>query len=224
MTMAVQAQETFPALSAASGHLFVVTYPYSGASDVLETINGTEGVHVLGNIGRPIVPLAKVHAQLQGQATRAGGQTLRHEALGWAFAESIARNLLKSEGASGIVGATLTYSGTDRQELLDALLFLYAFFPNPSFVFVTRRASDISSKSGFKGLTRDEIDARLAYLDRTFEMFASEFPDASHVLNFNRFRSPEALAGLDAFLWGARVRAGLDVTVEGDEEEAKSIV
>jgi hypothetical protein len=194
-------ERPFPALTSPTGYLFVITYPYSGAGKIIEHINSHDGFDILGHICDSLLSLAETHASLRPYGLAgARSHTLRHEALGWAFADSFAANILRATPDSGVIGATLSYWGHDREKLLSGLLFLYSFFPNVRFVFITRNAQELVGRRKSDALNEAALTRRVQHLDRTFALFQKSFPELCYVQSFNQFRVEKAQAKFDNFL------------------------
>lgn len=191
----------FTALTTPTGYLFVITYPYSGASRFLDIINTRENLKVLGNLGGPILPMSQAHESLQNHAVEgAVGQGLRHQALGWALAENFARNVLGAHKIKDVAGVTFSYWGTSRSELNRAIFFMYSFFPNSSFVFLTRNPKEVYERHVQKGKKGEFILRRINFLNSVFRTFSEEFSDVSTVVSFNQLSNPASIEKLNTLL------------------------
>ena len=206
-------------LMAKQGYLFIVTYPYSGSSKLIAKINDTPGCKVLdGNISATIGPLEKMHRALETQSrAQALDQQFRSEALGWAMADSFARNVLQAEKSAEIVGATLSYWGADIEALYRQLLFMNSFFPNARFLFLTRKSSELIEFHAKKRNT-DWVINRIKYIEKLFRNFAELTPAKCHFQYFNSLDSDRASASLTEFLDAVRTADSSDISRPGGSD------
>lgn len=190
-----------PALTSPKGYLFIVTYPYSGGGKLIEKINTRPEYNIRGNICAAIPPLQQIHHALETQATsQAPEQQLRSETLGWAMADSFARNVLKSQNENEVIGAYLRYWGRETDDLFSSLLFINSFFPNAKFLFLTRNSNDVAKFYKQKSSTA-WIKNRVKHIDNLFEKFSTLFPNKCHVQNFRKLDSDaETASDLNSFL------------------------
>jgi hypothetical protein len=189
----------FPALTTPQGYIFLVTYAYSGASKLISKINSRDGYEILGDLGAPIVPMASAHSSLQRYAvSTAVGQEMRHQMLGWAMAENFAHNIMNAHKSTGVTGLTLSCGDVTREDLNNALLFLYSHFPKARFIFLTRRTEEVHARH--KQRRKEHINARINNLNNIFLSFHKNFPDLSMVQSFNQLGNSRSLDNIDDFL------------------------